>query len=31
MLAPPDWTMSRKHSSPPYTIEWAELPVVKAR
>ncbi|MFD1846487.1 Y-family DNA polymerase [Arthrobacter flavus] len=30
MLAPPDWTMSRKHSSPRYTTEWAELPVVKA-
>lgn len=28
--AKPDWTMSRKFSSPRYTTEWDELPVVKA-
>ena len=26
----PDWTMTRRHASPRYTTEWAELPVVKA-
>ncbi|MER1996033.1 MAG: Y-family DNA polymerase [Arthrobacter sp.] len=29
--ARPEWTMSRKFSSPRYTTEWDELPVVKAR
>ena len=28
--AKPDWTMTRKFSSPRYTTEWDELPVVKA-
>ncbi|MCC3292430.1 Y-family DNA polymerase [Arthrobacter sp. zg-Y1110] len=28
--AQPDWTMTRKFSSPRYTTEWSELPVVKA-
>ncbi|MDN3904366.1 Y-family DNA polymerase [Arthrobacter sp. YD2] len=28
--AKPEWTMSRKYSSPRYTTEWSELPVVKA-
>ncbi|CEA08296.1 DNA polymerase IV [Arthrobacter saudimassiliensis] len=27
----PEWTMARRYSSPRYTTEWAELPVVKAR
>ena len=26
----PDWTMTRKFSSPRYTTEWDELPIVKA-
>lgn len=26
----PDWTMTRKFSSPRYTTEWSELPIVKA-
>lgn len=30
MMAPPDWTMARNHSSPRYTPEWDELAVVKA-
>ena len=29
--ARPEWTMSRKFSSPRYTTVWDELPVVKAR
>jgi hypothetical protein len=29
MIAPPDWTMARKHSSPRYT-DWEELLLVKA-
>lgn len=29
--ARPEWTMSRKFSSPRYTTEWDELPVVRAR
>ena len=29
--ARPEWTMSRKFSSPRYTTEWDELPVVNAR
>ena len=28
--AKPEWTMSRKYSSPRYTTEWSELPVVRA-
>ncbi|MGK3708872.1 Y-family DNA polymerase [Arthrobacter sp. IK3] len=28
--ARPDWTMTRKFSSPRYTTEWDELPVVRA-
>ncbi len=30
MMAPPDWTMARKHSSPRYTTDWHELLLVKA-
>ena len=29
--ARPEWTMSRKYSSPRYTTVWDELPVVTAR
>ncbi|GAB3666683.1 hypothetical protein GCM10027591_15370 [Zhihengliuella somnathii] len=25
-----DWTMKREYSSPRYTTEWSDLPVVKA-
>ncbi|MCC9145605.1 MULTISPECIES: Y-family DNA polymerase [unclassified Arthrobacter] len=28
--ATPEWTMARRYSSPRYTTEWSELPVVKA-
>ncbi|PYI69369.1 DNA polymerase V subunit UmuC [Arthrobacter livingstonensis] len=30
LAAQPGWTMKREHSSPRYTTEWAELPIVKA-
>ncbi len=30
IIAPPDWTIARKHSSPPYTTDWEELLLVKA-
>jgi DNA polymerase V len=30
MMAPPDWTMARTHSSPRYTTGWDELLLVKA-
>ena len=26
----PAWSMKREHSSPRYTTEWKELPVVRA-
>lgn len=26
----PQWSMKREHSSPRYTTEWQELPVVRA-
>ena len=30
LAEPPSWSMKREHSSPRYTTEWAELPVVRA-
>ncbi|WP_427019020.1 Y-family DNA polymerase [Pseudarthrobacter sp. P1] len=30
LAEPPQWSMKREHSSPRYTTEWAELPVVRA-
>ncbi|MET1153932.1 DUF4113 domain-containing protein, partial [Arthrobacter sp.] len=30
LAAPAAWSMKREFSSPRYTTEWAELPVVKA-
>jgi DNA polymerase V len=28
MMAPPDWTMARRHSSPRYTTDWDEVLLV---
>lgn len=30
LAQPPQWSMKREHSSPRYTTEWKELPVVRA-
>lgn len=30
LAAPPAWSMKREHSSPRYTTEWDELPLVRA-
>nr|WP_035748795.1 Y-family DNA polymerase [Arthrobacter sp. 35W] len=30
LAEPPQWSMKREHSSPRFTTEWAEIPVVRA-